>query len=100
MISLVVDNSRVHLSPTIASVLIYAIIGFYGVLPEYLKDELCRPRKICRKLVGKSDVTLIDNEDTYNQNLRINSNRIIKDETHPLNGNMHYFQVGDVIHDV
>jgi hypothetical protein len=81
---------KLHVSPeiitlffkaTVPTVLMFACAAFYGLIPGYMKVDLDRPRRRCKR-------HLIDNEnndDIFNHRIYRLANNIIKDSGHPLN---------------
>ena len=68
---------------TMSPTLLYACIGFYGLLPLYLRRELDRPRRICSKILGtENDLNI--NEEMYKESLLRKGISIMKDNCHPL----------------
>ena len=79
---------------TIYTVLSYANIAFYDMLPTYLKHDLNRPRNICRKLVNNEFYELSDNSTLYKLKSFKTATKIIKDSTHPLHTEYEYLPSG------
>ena len=90
---LVIDISLFYNS-TIYTVLSYANIAFYDMLPTYLKHDLNRPRNICRKLVSNEFYELSDNSTLYKLKSFKTATKIIKDSTHPLHTEYEYLPSG------
>jgi len=72
---------------TISSVLLYAIVGFYGSLTKALQSQMARPRKVCCRLVYNLDVNVLPhcNDDEYRKRVVSLATKIIGDPVHPLN---------------
>ena len=70
---------------TISSVLGYAMVSYYELLPKYLKSELDRPLNNCQKLIGEnSNTTLHSNEKLYKTQTIKLAEKIMSDSNHPL----------------
>ena len=67
----------------ILPVLTYACIAFYNLLTKDYKCKLCKPRKICGKIL-RNDLNLDNVADTYVKSLMDFAVKIAKDNTHPL----------------
>ena len=61
-----VDKSIIaqFFNATVPPVLLYAGVVLYGFLPAYLRQELDRPRRICKKIIG-DDSNLKVNDSIY-----------------------------------
>ena len=85
MIELRVDPCIVALffNSTIPPVLCYGCLAFYGNLPQYLKNDLDKPKRLCQRLIGKR-FKLADNSKQYETKLCNFSKNVLADRSHPL----------------
>jgi hypothetical protein len=85
MVKLRIDPNIIALffNSTIPPVLNYAGLSFYGNLPQYLKNELDKPRRVCQRLISKQ-FHLTDNNEEFIVRLTNFTKKIINDSRHPL----------------
>jgi hypothetical protein len=85
MVKLNVEPNIVALffNSTITPVLNYAFLAFHSLIPQYCKNELDKPRKICKRLTRNS-YALTENSDDYKQRARKQAIKILNDKSHPL----------------
>ena len=75
---------------TISPVINYACVTFYDLLTMYLKHVLDKPRRTCGKLLVNANTVniynLFENIQIYDNSLYRFGKSIMKDLSHPLNG--------------
>lgn len=73
---------------TISPVINYACVTFYDLLTMYLKHVLDKPRRTCAKLLVNANTVnnLFENTQIYEDSLYRFGKSIMKDLSHPLNG--------------
>jgi hypothetical protein len=71
---------------TIPPALMYACTAMYGLLPNYLKEELDRTKRTCCKILGRGAVCsrLKQNDKVYEESVIRRADKIRSDSRHPL----------------
>jgi len=82
---------------TIPSVLMYACTAFFGLLPQYVVNDLDRPGRICARLVKSCDI-LSKNADMYDIRVKQLALKIQKDSTHLLYNQFELLPSGRRLH--
>ena len=86
MFKLRIDYTLIRLfyEATIPPLLLYACVAFYGLLTKKIKTDLEKPKCITERLLRRSQLNIKDFDSIYHEvTLRL-SNKIIKNNSHPL----------------